>query len=81
MDQSSLATQTEPSELKNIKIITQYIFTVTRATNDPSIITIRDRAFSWLKVSTSAFTFKTLIRHYAIDNFVGFPISHLLYRV
>ena len=23
------------------------------------------RAFSWLKVPTSAFTFKTLIRHYA----------------
>ena len=25
------------------------------------------RAFSWLKVPTSAFTFKTLLRHYAFN--------------
>ena len=40
-----------------------------RAANDPSVFTIREkvptRAFSWLKVPTSAFTFKTLLRHYA----------------
>ena len=33
------------------------------------VFTITDkaptRAFSWLKVPTSAFTFKTLLRHYA----------------
>ena len=27
--------------------------------------TVTTRAFSWLKVPTSAFTFKTLLRHYA----------------
>ena len=36
----------------------------TRAANDPSVFTITEkaptRAFSWLKVPTSAFTFKTL---------------------
>ena len=40
-----------------------------RAANDPSVFTITEkaapRAFSWLKVPTSAFTFKTLLRHYA----------------
>ena len=38
----------------------------TRAANDPSVFTITEktstRAFSWLKVPTSAFTLKTLIR-------------------
>ena len=41
----------------------------TRAANDPSVFTITEeahtRAFSWLKVATTAFTFKTLLRHYA----------------
>ena len=40
-----------------------------RAANDPSVFTITGKApasaFSWLKVPTSAFTFKTLLRHYA----------------
>ena len=27
--------------------------------------TIMEKAFSWLKAHTSAFTFKTLLRHYA----------------
>ena len=40
-----------------------------RAANDPSVFTITEkaptRAFSWLKAHTSAFTFKTLLRHYA----------------
>ena len=40
-----------------------------RAANDSSVFTIRvkvpSRAFSRLKVPTSAFTFKTLLRHYA----------------
>ena len=41
-----------------------------RAANDPWVFTIitvnaPTRAFSWLKVPTSAFTFKTLLRHYA----------------
>ena len=40
-----------------------------RAANDPSVFTIMEKAptgaFSWLKVPTSAFTFKTLLRHYA----------------
>ena len=43
------------------------------AADDPSVpqsvFTITDkaptRAFSWLKAPTSAFTFKTLLRHYA----------------
>ena len=38
-----------------------------RAANDPSVLTITEKAptkaFSWLKVPTSAFTFKTLLRH------------------
>ena len=38
-----------------------------RAADDPSVFTITEkastRAFSWLKAS--AFTFKTLLRHYA----------------
>ena len=54
----------------------QYIYTDqtpdimlnTRAVNDPSVFTITGkaptRAFSWLKAPTSAFTFKTLLRHY-----------------
>ena len=41
----------------------------TRAANDPSVFTITEkaptRAFSWFKAPTSAFTFKTLLRHYA----------------
>ena len=39
-----------------------------RASNDPSvfIIMVNTRAFSWLKAPTSAFTFKTLLIHYAI---------------
>ena len=42
-----------------------------RGANDPFIFTMMEkastRAFSWLKVSTRAFTFKTLLilRHYA----------------
>ena len=44
---------------------------MTRAANDPSVFTIMEnaptRAFFWLKVHTSAFTFhiETLLRHYA----------------
>ena len=38
----------------------------TRAANDPSVFTIMEnatnRAFPWLKVPTSAFTFKTLLK-------------------
>ena len=48
---------------------------VIRAVNDPSVFTIMERAstraFSWLKVPTTAFIFKTLLRHYAkqaLDN-------------
>ena len=41
----------------------------TRAANDPSVFTITEKAptrdFSWLKAPTGAFTFKTLLRHYA----------------
>ena len=42
----------------------------TRAANDPSVFTITEKspnmAFSWMKVPTSAFTFKkTQLRHYA----------------
>ena len=40
----------------------------TRAAIDPSVFTIKEKApgaFSWLKAPTSAFTFKTLLRHYA----------------
>ena len=39
--------------------------------NDPSVSTITEKApmpsgtFSWLKAPVSAFTFKTLLRHYA----------------
>ena len=37
--------------------------------NDPSVsksvFTITDAAFSWLKAATTAFTLKTLLRHYA----------------
>ena len=29
------------------------------------VITEKARAFSWLKAATTAFTFKTLLRHYA----------------
>ena len=40
-----------------------------RAANDSTVFTITEkahtRAFSWLKAPTSAFTFKTLLRHYA----------------
>ena len=42
------------------------------AVNDPSVsqlvftFTAPTRAFSWLKAPTSAFTFKTLLRHYAM---------------
>ena len=40
-----------------------------RASNNPSVFTITEkapaRAFSWLKAATTAFTFKTLLRHYA----------------
>ena len=46
-----------------------------------------NKAFSWLKVATTAFSFKTLLRHYAklaltpqYDNYVGVPISCLLVR-
>ena len=36
------------------------------AENEPSqSFTIMEKAFSWLKAPTSAFTFKTLLRHYA----------------
>ena len=42
---------------------------VSRAANDLSVFTITNfapnRAFSWLKAPTSAFTFETLLRHYA----------------
>ena len=42
----------------------------TRAANDPSVFTITEkaptRAFSWLKAPTSAFTFNTLLRYYAL---------------
>ena len=46
---------------------------VTSAADDPSVsqlvFTITEkaptRAFSWLKAATTAFTFKTLLRHYA----------------
>ena len=31
----------------------------------PEDFTITEKAFSWLKAPTSAFTFKTLLRHYA----------------
>ena len=39
----------------------------TKVLKDFTIITekARTRAFSWLKAATTAFTFKTLIRHYA----------------
>ena len=41
----------------------------TSAVNDPSVFTITEkaptRAFFWLKAATTAFTFKTLFRHYA----------------
>ena len=40
---------------------------LSRAANNPSVFTItyyRTRALSWLKAPTSAFTFKTLLRHY-----------------
>ena len=42
-----------------------------RAANEPSVKLLQSRvkkptrAFSWLKTPTSAFTFKTLLRHYA----------------
>ena len=40
-----------------------------RAANYPSVLTIPEKAptmaFSWLKAPTSAFTFKSLLRHYA----------------
>ena len=36
---------------------------ITRAASDPSVFTITDKAFYWMKVPTSAFTFKTLLRH------------------
>ena len=47
----------------------------TGAVDDPSVsksvFTITEkaptRAFSWLKATTSAFTYKTLLRHYAIS--------------
>ena len=43
--------------------------TLQEAANDPSVFTITEtgptRAFSWLKAPTSAFTFKTILRHYA----------------
>ena len=39
------------------------------AANYPSVFTITEKSptgsFSWLKVATTAFTFKTLLRHYA----------------
>ena len=39
-----------------------------RAANNPSVYTIMEKAptmaSSWLKTPTSAFTFKTLLRHY-----------------
>ena len=42
---------------------------MTSAADDPSVFTITEKApirvFSWLKVPTSAFTYKTLLRHYA----------------
>ena len=42
---------------------------VTSAADDASVsqlvFTITEKAFSWLKVPTSAFTFKTQLRHYA----------------
>ena len=47
----------------NLNILREII----RAANDPSVFTITKkaptRAFSWLKAPTSAFTFKTLLRH------------------
>ena len=54
-----------------IVIIT--IIIISAVKNDPSVpqsvLTITEkapiRAFSWLKATTSAFTFKTLFRHYA----------------
>ena len=40
-----------------------------RDANDPLVFTITEeaptRAFSWLKAPNNAFTFKTLLRHYA----------------
>ena len=36
-----------------------------RAANNPAVFTITEKAFSWLKAPTSAFTFKTPLRHYA----------------
>ena len=49
------------------------------AADDPSVkqsvFTITEnahiRAFSWLKVPTRAFTFKTLLRHYEVDMKLG----------
>ena len=45
------------------------VFILNRAANDQSFFTIMERtptrAFSWLKAATTAFTFKTLLRHYA----------------
>ena len=46
-----------------------YHYLSSGAANDSSVFTITEKApskaFSWLKVPTIAFTFKTLLRHYA----------------
>ena len=48
---------------------TESYYGLYRASNNPSVFTITEKAptrpFSWLKAPSSAFTFKTLFRHYA----------------
>ena len=53
---------------------TAFIIFIIGAANDPSVFTITEkaptRAFSWLKVPTSAFTFKTLKHYDLFPNFL-----------
>ena len=50
-----------------------------RAANDPSVFIIMEkaptRACSWVRVPTSAFTFKTLSKHYAKQVYVDVKLG------
>ena len=48
-------------------VLPTYVLSMTTSASKSSIrrFVITEKAFSWLKAATTAFTFKTLLRHYA----------------
>ena len=74
-----LASRREINGRKAASVVSGPCMVRIRAVNDLSVFIITERAptraFSWLKVSTSAFTLKSLLRHYA-----KWVLTHSKYR-